>query len=122
MVYDNSQWKRQYQYRIRHPKRYMFLGAKYRAKRDNLEFNITEEDIEIPEVCPILGIPLEMKFGEGKTNSSPSLDRIDNNKGYLKGNVQVVSWRANYLKSNGTLGEFRSLVRWLEDGEEKKLS
>jgi hypothetical protein len=113
----NNRW------RAKHPARYILQTARNRAKKLNLEFNLTEGDISIPAVCPILNIPLFSTVGKGISGNSPSIDRIDNSLGYVKGNVQVISWRANDLKSNGTLGEFRSLVRWLEYGEkEKRLS
>lgn len=106
-------------FRIKRPERYLLQKAKGSAKSRNLEINITEEDIKIPEICPVLGMPLEITAGKGRRPNSPSIDRIDNSLGYIKGNIQVMSWRANNLKSNGTLKEFRSLVRWLEYGKEK---
>jgi hypothetical protein len=47
--------------------------------------------------------------------NSPSLDRIDNTKGYVPGNVWVISWRANDLKRNATLEELKLLVAALEE-------
>ena len=75
------------------------------------EFNITIEDINIPEKCPVLGIPLVLHKGEGKgpKYDSPSVDRIDSNLGYVKGNVRVISWRANTLKSNANYTEILAL-------------
>ena len=57
----------------------------------------------------------KLEFGSRENRfSSPSLDRIDNTKGYVPGNLQVISYRANQLKSDGTLEEFRKLVAHLE--------
>jgi hypothetical protein len=78
----------------------MWSRAKYRAKQKGLEFNITKEDIVIPDTCPLLGIPMQ----------SASLDRIDPSKGYIKGNVWVISNRANTLKNDATLSELKTLV------------
>ena len=88
----------------------MLRFAKRRATRDGLPFTIELCDIVIPKVCPILGRPLEKSFGRIGLNS-PTLDRIIPALGYIKGNVWVISWRANSLKKNGTLEEFKALVR-----------
>ena len=82
----------------------MLKSAKVRAKKKGLEFNIDETDITIPEYCPVLGIRLEIGNGRVQKNS-PTLDRIDSNKGYIKGNVIVVSQRANTIKTNATIEE-----------------
>lgn len=78
--------------------------ARKRAKELNLSFDITSEDIILPELCPILEKPLE--YGNRQaTNFSPSLDRIIPNLGYVKGNIQVISKLANAMKSNATKEE-----------------
>jgi hypothetical protein len=48
----------------------------------------------------------------GFNTFSPSLDRIDPSRGYIPGNVQVISNRANLLKRDGTLREIVLLGRW----------
>lgn len=48
----------------------------------------------------------------GCVNNAPSIDRFDNNKGYEKGNVAVISWRANNLKRDATLDELQKVVKW----------
>jgi hypothetical protein len=91
----------------------MLHSAKQRAKQRELEFSITSDDIVIPDICPVLGIKIEQGIGtRSRKRSSPSLDRIDNTKGYIKGNVRVISDRANSLKSDATIEE---LERILED-------
>lgn len=79
-----------------------------------MAFRIKLADImPLPVVCPALGIVLR----KGKHSNDPhafSLDRIDNSKGYVRGNVAVVSRRANVLKRDATKNELRSLLRWLE--------
>ena len=107
-----------YRWRKNNPEKYIFQTAKSRAKKKGVEFNISLEDIVIPSSCPVLGIPLFIEegfYGKGKNPNNPSLDRIDPNKGYIKGNVQVISWRANDLKKNGTLEEFKKLVEFLSN-------
>lgn len=80
-------------------------AAKLGAKRRNLIFKIKREDFIIPDVCPALGIPIDYR----DTNHKPSLDRIDNTKGYVLGNVIVVSLRANRIKSDLTLSEIKKM-------------
>lgn len=82
----------------------LFIRAKDRARKTGLECNITEDDIIIPELCPLLNVP----FIWGTRNSkwyTYSLDRIDNSKGYVKGNVQVITYLANTMKSKATKEE-----------------
>lgn len=95
---------------VEHPVNAMLANAKARAKVKGLLFSLKVSDIKIPDTCPLLEIP--MAQGEGAVHDgSPALDRIDNTKGYVPGNVQVISWRANTLKRDATLGEFQTIVR-----------
>lgn len=89
--------------------------AQRSASRKNLPFNLEISDIVIPEVCPVLGIPIVLPEigGRRRYSGAPSLDRKDNNLGYIKGNVFVVSWRANRLKNDSTLAELEALVRYM---------
>lgn len=85
--------------------------ARKRAERKKKPFTITEHDIVIPSLCPVLGIPLFVGNRSIK-NNSPSLDEIVPGKGYIKGNVIIMSWRANRLKSDATLGEIVKIHRF----------
>ena len=82
----------------------LWYAAKSRATLKGREFSIELLDIEIPTVCPVLGIPMK----------SPSIDRIDSSKGYVKGNIRVISRRANTLKNNATVNEMRLVLADLE--------
>src|SRR5258708_29715579 len=73
-------------FRIEHPEQAMLFRVRSMAKWRNLEFNLTIEDIVIPKFCPVFGIQLKTGLGT-HTKASPSIDRIDNSKGYVKGNV-----------------------------------
>jgi len=67
--------------------------AKKRATAKGLDFSITLDDLlPLPEVCPVFGIKLNYKGAQGFMNDSPSIDRIDSSKGYVKGNIQIISW------------------------------
>ena len=87
------------------PKAQMIRRIKTRAKKKGLAFEISVEDIVIPELCPILGISLK--------ENSASLDRVDNSKGYIKNNVRVVSSRANTLKRDASLEELEKIVEYM---------
>ena len=84
----------------------LWNAAKSRAKRKGREFSIELSDIVIPAVCPVLGTPMV----------GPSLDRIDSGKGYVKGNVRVISKRANTLKNNATIEELELVLEDLKRG------
>lgn len=90
-------------------KKYLLKGAKMRAKKSGLLFEITASDFEVPFTCPLLGYILIPSRGLIAPNS-PSLDRKDPRKGYVRGNVWVISYRANMAKSNLTLEELQMLV------------
>lgn len=99
----------------KNPEQRLITVAKCRAKKYNVEFNITKEDIVMPVLCPVLGIPLEFHFGKGQGGqpTSPSLDRIDNSKGYIKGNVQVISLLANQMKSIANKEQLQKFADWI---------
>lgn len=89
------------------PESRMLRSAKQRAKEIGLECSITQEDIYIPEICPVLKVP----FQKG-TRYAASLDRIDNSKGYVPGNVMVISRKANSMKNDATLEEIQLLAEF----------
>ena len=100
------------EYYRRKPENRMLNRARSRAKKYSMDFNLDESDILIPTHCPLLGI--ELYIAEGRKavkDNSASLDRIDSTKGYVKGNVWVISHRANTIKSNSTLEEIKLLVK-----------
>ena len=79
----------------------MWKRAKDRAIKYNYDFNITEDDIIIPIFCG----------DKDNYENSPSLDRIDNNKGYIKGNVWVISKKANSMKNSATFNELNTFCQ-----------
>jgi hypothetical protein len=75
---------------------------------------------EIPDHCPILGIPLNYEGrrdgsveGFGRSDDSPSIDQIIPGAGYFLGNIQILSWRANRIKSNATPDELRAIANYM---------
>ena len=92
----------------------MWQGARRRAKRDSLDFTIKRSELVIPEICPVLGIPL-FYLPDGKTgDNTPSLDRIIPSLGYVKGNVAVISKKANIMKQNNTLETLEALMTYIK--------
>lgn len=82
--------------------------ASRRAKKKGMEFDLKKEDLSIPEFCPVLGIKLYTSRGRPTANS-PTIDRIDNSRGYTKDNVIIVSYKANTIKNNSTLKELEKI-------------
>lgn len=76
----------------------MLNSAKQRAKKKGMDFSITLEDVEMNWICPILHCPISVA-DNAKTRYSPSLDRLDSTKGYVPGNVWVISDLANTMKT-----------------------
>jgi hypothetical protein len=100
-------------YRRANPAREMIKRAKQRALDKGFEFALTPEQLEpLPTHCPVFGFLLTL--GNGQQNiSAYSLDRIDNSKGYVPGNVVVMSYLANRLKNDGTAAQHARLARWM---------
>jgi hypothetical protein len=89
--------------------------AKTRARLRNVEFSINKNDIELPTHCPILGIKLEYNQGTGAggKDNSYSLDRIDPTKGYILGNIWVISHKANSMKFTANKEELLLFADWI---------
>lgn len=82
-------------------KKKMYDRCKTRATKKGLQFTITLDDLpEVPAICPVLKTPMTV----------PSVDRVDSSKGYVPGNVRIISNRANMLKNDATLEELRLLL------------
>ena len=92
----------------------MLRAAKRRAVKCDLPFTLTRGDISIPRVCPVFGIPLQSNNKMTSADDSPTLDRIDPRRGYVKGNVAVISMLANRLKNDGTAEQHRRIADWME--------
>ena len=93
----------------------LLRSAKSSAKRKNLELDISIDDIVVPEVCPILGIELNKEVSQrGGQANSPSIDRIDSSKGYVKGNIWVISLKANRNKGDFTLPQLENMVKLIK--------
>lgn len=94
------------------PRKAMLEAARHRARVDGVPCTITVSDILIPEVCPILGVPLQVGIGTASA-FSPTLDRTIPKLGYVPGNVCVISYRANRIKNDASLEELEAVVHYL---------
>jgi hypothetical protein len=89
---------------------YLFYAARARAKKFNLPFDIEKSDVVIPEFCPIFGT----KLLSGDRDTSPSLDRIIPELGYVKGNIDIISMRANRLKNDMSIEDAERILAWMK--------
>lgn len=106
--WDNDNWRKS---EIYHAMREKFRNKK--ANNYDWEFTINFGDIDFPTHCPILGIELDY-FAPGRAENSPSFDRVNPTLGYIKGNVAIVSWRANRIKNDGTAEEHQKIADFMK--------
>lgn len=107
--HDNSLLKTNYW------KRYTVQRLKSSKKKRGHEVTITEDDLTQPNYCPVLGIKLVYDNKARPRDNSPSVGRIDNTKGYIPGNVHVISMRANQLKSDATVEELLKVANYFNN-------
>lgn len=98
--------------RRENPKTTILVSAKSRAKKRNFPFNITQKDFSIPKYCPVLGIKINVLADD---DSSPSLDKVDPKLGYIKGNINIISQRANRLKNDSTINDLIAIIKYMEN-------
>lgn len=97
------------------PELRMMGFAMRRAKMYSVPFNLSVEDVVIPQFCPVFGFPLVRNSGIGAKSkpNSPTLDRINPELGYVRGNVQVISQKANSWKQSKTLDDLKLFAKWI---------
>lgn len=100
----------------------MVKRAKDRAALKNVPFDITYKDVKWEDTCPLLEIPLN--WGEttnegGRNIDTPSLDRINPELGYVKGNIRIISTLANMMKSSANKSQletfYKNIWKYLEN-------
>lgn len=97
-------------------RRWLFNRVRARALRSGLPFELTLEDIFIPKHCPVLGLellPLGRIVRGAERDRIASVDRLVPELGYVRGNVAVISLRANRLKNDATAAELEQLAAWM---------
>ncbi len=103
--------------------RSLLYVAKKRAKARDIEFSVGILDFEKVTHCPLLGVELSFSNKRDSKDNSPSIDRLDTSKGYVQGNVWIVSARANAIKNNASIEELELICENLKKKirEEKEL-
>jgi len=91
----------------------MLRNARTRAKTKGLPFDLVLEDIVIPERCPVLGVEFRKEVVRNMRYCA-SLDRILPELGYIRGNVEVISFRANKLKNDATVEEIEAVLSYMK--------
>lgn len=119
-VQDPDKWKKwardSYHRRKADPKNikaFLLRHAKSRAAAKNIPFDLTEDDIILPEVCPVFNRP----FSKSHRRLGYSLDRIIPELGYVPGNIQVISQLANAMKWDSTREERLTFANWVLTSE-----
>jgi hypothetical protein len=94
-----------------------FCQRQQAAKQKDILFTISFEEIEQPEYCPVLGIKLNYGWSglNRRDDAKATIDKVIPELGYVSGNVFVISWRANKLKSNMTLDELQKIMNYIKD-------
>jgi len=93
-----------------------FVRARARAKKRGLPYDAKYPDLELPDVCPVLGIALvyPKALKNKRSPNSPSLDRLENPLGYVALNLRAISFRANALKNDATVDELEAIIRYMK--------
>lgn len=103
--------------------KHMLNRTKERAVQKGIEFSLKIEDIIIPDKCPILEVPLVIGTKDNY-EYTPSIDRIDNSKGYTKDNIQIMSKKANSMKNSASIEELekfcKNILRYSLNNREKE--
>jgi hypothetical protein len=95
---------------------YMIIkGAQWRARKKGLDHDLTVEWARSKWTgkCELTGIDFHIEYGssgKGGKPRSPSLDRVDNTKGYTQGNCRFILQAVNMLKGTGTEDEMDEIV------------
>ena len=100
--------------RTKRPERHIFFRVRAKCKKNKIPFNLEIEDIIIPALCPLLEIPLTI-HDNGSSFDTPSVDRIDPNKGYTKGNVWIISNKANVMKQDVSIEMLKKFAKNILD-------
>lgn len=121
---DAAQWKESNAERLRTLRksreyfatnRANYLRKKSKAVKRGLLCTITREDILAAwpkdNCCPIFRTPFQLGGGRSKNNAT--IDRLDSSKGYVPGNICIISHRANTIKNDATAAELFKVAHWV---------
>lgn len=119
---NNKEWLRRKKdgsmkkWREEHQENIILTRIRVKCRKDKIPFNLELKDIIIPEFCPVLGLKLQKSDIQGNPlPSSPSVDRIFPDKGYVKGNIAIISFRANRIKNDATKEELQKVLDYVSN-------
>ena len=95
------------------PSKAMLDRAKRRSVKQGINFDLEESDLQIPLICPVLNKEMLVSDSKVPNRYSPSLDKIKPELGYVKGNIQVISYKANTMKSDASGEELQAFAIWV---------
>ena len=87
-------------------------AIKARAAKKGLPLNLEYDDITPPEFCPVFGFKLKRYSGKAGPDS-PSVDKIIPSLGYVKGNIQIISLKANMMKHDASKEDLERFAKWV---------
>ena len=117
----NYRWYHDNKTDIEWRKRRLFRFLKNRAKRENIPFNLEYSDIIWPTHCPVFNTVLVYDTLDKAQNNSASFDKVIPHLGYVKGNVKIISHRANWLKQDSTIEQLENIIRYMKEHQSEHL-
>lgn len=103
-------------YYTKYPERKVIVAIKASAKNKGIDFDVSEEWVKSRlqrGICEVTGLPIRTKAGSKsgvRDFYSPSVDRIDNNLGYIESNIRLVAWGLNLSKNKYSDREVNALA------------
>lgn len=99
----------------KNPQGKIFWQIRSRARKTGIEFTIEKTDIIIRDKCPCCDKKIFIQgHGVGNCDTNPSIDRVNNDLGYIKGNIEMICFRCNSIKRNATSIELRQIANWMD--------
>ena len=111
---SNKRWFDKNKTDIEWRKKKIYNITRNRANRKNIPFEIEYSDIEWPTHCPVFGVELEYTSLDKAKFNSASIDKIFPELGYVKGNVKIISHRANWLKQDSTIEQLEKIIQYMK--------
>ncbi len=124
---DNRKRNQKYRQTVKGRANQLITTARRRAKRLGLDFNLDTEWFEKKLTygkCEVTGIKFDFRPSEKRHFNSyaPSIERTDNNKGYVKRNCKIVLWGLNNAKGEMGMKEFKKFINLIWEGMNENTS
>lgn len=97
--------------------RQIAMSAKCRSAKRGIACDVGFADEFIanpPTHCVCCSNELDYTTSGRNPFGGPSLDRVDNDEGYVKGNVAVICRRCNTAKSDRSIKDFIQIIRYIQ--------